>query len=37
METGQPLKPKITVDVVVFSDGSTWGPQEQRESAHLLG
>ncbi|MDX2268121.1 MAG: hypothetical protein NW208_08445 [Bryobacter sp.] len=34
---GQPLPLRATVDLVIFEDGSDWGPQRHKQSARLLG
>jgi hypothetical protein len=35
--TGAPGRPNVTVDSVVFGDGSSWGPAKLTESAKVLG
>jgi hypothetical protein len=34
---GTPASYKITVDLVVFADGSTFGPKKSQESDEVLG
>ena len=34
---GQPLSVRTSLDLVVFNDGSVWGPQRRKESSRTLG